>query len=298
MERIPFGLHVGRGELVDVAAVPRGRNCGCICPSCKARLSARQGEVNAWHFAHDSDATQSRPISTCDYSAWVSIRQMALQQFADIRSLECHLPEFRLRSGYGPTVAAAQTVSIEDCRTLIATPYGTADLEGYVGDQRVLIFLFHPERSRPQAQLATPTESWVLAMDLGPVLKLMVAESSAERSCSQILRGQLDHLEGLRWIDHPDLFAVLANESARAEERLQSLHDRQRAHQTGLKERSSFPVGRGRHTTEHPLAAASENNAPRWLHCSLCGHDWEGTTKRCPKGCGTICVSSSPSWRR
>lgn len=298
MERIPFGLHVGRGELVDVTEVPRGRNCGCICPSCKARLVAKHGDVYTWHFAHDTDTDQNRPSSTCDYSAWVSLRQMALQQLAKIHTLSFAVPDFRLRSGYGPVVASPGDVVIEKCSTLVATPYGTADLEGFVGSQRVLLFLFHPERSRPQPRLAAATDSWVLGMDLGPVLKMMLTEASATRTCAQILGDQLNRLDGLRWIDHPDLNAVLANESARAEQRLQEVREQQRAHQTGYSGRSSSPARQSRYTSEYPLAAASDNSMPRWLHCSLCGHDWEGTVKSCPKGCGSICVSSSPSWRR
>ena len=34
--------------------VPSGQACGCICLTCGAPLIARKGEINEWHFAHQS----------------------------------------------------------------------------------------------------------------------------------------------------------------------------------------------------------------------------------------------------
>jgi len=50
---IPFGLRSADQRLVDVSEVPQGGGCGCICPSCRASLIARQGHIKQWHFAHD-----------------------------------------------------------------------------------------------------------------------------------------------------------------------------------------------------------------------------------------------------
>jgi hypothetical protein len=50
-ERIPFGVN-SSGVLVDVTEVARGNSCGCVCPSCRAPLSARQGTKVSWYFAH------------------------------------------------------------------------------------------------------------------------------------------------------------------------------------------------------------------------------------------------------
>ena len=44
------------GELVSVREVARGKACACCCPGCGEVLIARQGEVRAWHFAHESGA--------------------------------------------------------------------------------------------------------------------------------------------------------------------------------------------------------------------------------------------------
>lgn len=50
LPRLPFGLRDGR--LVQVAEVPSGLACGCVCPACGVRLVAKHGTRNAPHFAH------------------------------------------------------------------------------------------------------------------------------------------------------------------------------------------------------------------------------------------------------
>lgn len=43
------------GRMVHVDSVPRGLQCGCICPNCHEKLLARHGEVKEHGFAHHSD---------------------------------------------------------------------------------------------------------------------------------------------------------------------------------------------------------------------------------------------------
>ena len=43
------------GRMVHVDDVPRGIDCGCICPNCQEVLLARKGEVREHHFAHHSE---------------------------------------------------------------------------------------------------------------------------------------------------------------------------------------------------------------------------------------------------
>ena len=52
---VPYGLRKVDQRLVRVDEVPRGANCGSVCPSCKRPLVARQGDINDWHFAHTSE---------------------------------------------------------------------------------------------------------------------------------------------------------------------------------------------------------------------------------------------------
>lgn len=83
MSLIPFAYSKALKRLVDVAEVPRGLACCCICPSCGMRLQARQGEVNEHHFSH-YDKAQSK----CEYSYWVSIRDMAKQILKEVKYIK------------------------------------------------------------------------------------------------------------------------------------------------------------------------------------------------------------------
>ena len=61
MRVIPFGLK--EDLLLEVENVPRGLDCGCVCPDpeCGRPLVARKGDCRAWHFAHLGD-TESQDI--------------------------------------------------------------------------------------------------------------------------------------------------------------------------------------------------------------------------------------------
>lgn len=83
MSLIPFAYSRTLKKLVDATEVPRGLACCCICPSCSMRLQARQGEVNEHHFSH-YDKAQSK----CEYSYWVSIRDMAKQILKEVKYIK------------------------------------------------------------------------------------------------------------------------------------------------------------------------------------------------------------------
>jgi|GEM_PF-5340571 len=53
--RIPFAIGPD-GKPASIDDVPRGLQCECICPACKAQLVAKKGErrLKVWHFAHAS----------------------------------------------------------------------------------------------------------------------------------------------------------------------------------------------------------------------------------------------------
>ena len=50
-----FAMNMDR-EVISIRDVERGKACQCCCASCGELLIARQGDVNAWHFAHQSGA--------------------------------------------------------------------------------------------------------------------------------------------------------------------------------------------------------------------------------------------------
>ncbi len=48
-----FALN-NEGQLISIRDALRGKACNCACPACGEVLVAKQGEVRAWHFAHES----------------------------------------------------------------------------------------------------------------------------------------------------------------------------------------------------------------------------------------------------
>lgn len=42
-----------------VDEVADGSSCGCFCPTCRSRLVAKKGQINEWHFAHESGCRTS-----------------------------------------------------------------------------------------------------------------------------------------------------------------------------------------------------------------------------------------------
>lgn len=49
--KLPYALD-GTGRTVSVNDVPNGLDCNCSCPACGARLVAKQGTEQVWHFSH------------------------------------------------------------------------------------------------------------------------------------------------------------------------------------------------------------------------------------------------------
>ena len=71
-----------------VGDVPQGAACGCRCAACGAVLIAKQGDINAWHFAHEPG--QERP----DYVGAVNLlRALVIEQLHE--RLQRPLPTYR-----------------------------------------------------------------------------------------------------------------------------------------------------------------------------------------------------------
>ncbi len=83
----PYGLK--NGCLVSVNDVPRGLECGCICPACKQRLQAHKGAVRNQYFAHYRG-------SDCGYGYETALHLLAKDILAEEKRLL--LPDLRVHS--------------------------------------------------------------------------------------------------------------------------------------------------------------------------------------------------------
>lgn len=50
------------GDYVSIEHVKNGLDCACVCVDCGGRLSAKQGQVNQWHFSHYNEADNQNCI--------------------------------------------------------------------------------------------------------------------------------------------------------------------------------------------------------------------------------------------
>ena len=82
--KIPYAFSLDSHHLVGVDDVTQGLSCNCICPSCSMRLEAIQGDIKKHHFRHHDKATDD-----CEYSYWVSVRDLAKQIFRELKYIQC-----------------------------------------------------------------------------------------------------------------------------------------------------------------------------------------------------------------
>ncbi len=93
--KIPFGLQGDTIVMIeDISPEARGRKCNCVCPSCKAPLLARLGEIRTHHFAHSGEG--------CDEQiAFLSGLYQMVQEY--ILNNEIVLPKLEVFWGYKRT---------------------------------------------------------------------------------------------------------------------------------------------------------------------------------------------------
>ena len=190
--------------MVDASSVPRGRHCGCVCPSCATPLIARQGEVREWHFAHATNDSEAEGV--CDYSALVSIRLMSHQVLADIEAI--NLPpgpsESRTASREGPIQSVQVDARFED---------SAVDAIAKIKGVPLVLFMTYKSRPIPTA-LHRPTQkdTGVLEIDLNVIWQLLqtsilghVEAKTAEKHSSRnmLMRLLVEDTSAKIWIYHP-----------------------------------------------------------------------------------------------
>jgi hypothetical protein len=209
LNHIPFGVRIEDQQFVDVADVPKGRNCGCVCPSCAIPLIARQGKANRWHFAHASRKVDDVDTE-CAFSFYVSVRMMAKQLLEEGLSLD--LPEwgdvvfeeqFGLAEQFWITHGSSNVV-LEDVKKEYMFEGVPVDVYGKVKAYPVVIYFTHPERSLPFELLKPEQQCGVLEISLNETRKLFTNKNTKDIKFIDELRPYLqNHQEARRWIYHP-----------------------------------------------------------------------------------------------
>lgn len=209
---IPFGLETQTGELIDVTSVPSGKGCGCICPSCKAPLIARKGEINEWHFAHLSRGTYSATEDACDYSFYVSARMMARQLIE--HDLQLLLPElvtsvadminFELVERKR-MVTESRLINISNCNAEQRFYNAEIDIVGEVGGIPFGIYFTHSGRELPlELNVPTGERCGLIAVSLSSLPMKFVMAKQKKVSYREVLQNLLaEDINSKSWVYHP-----------------------------------------------------------------------------------------------
>ncbi|ECN1504218.1 hypothetical protein YT21_24285 [Salmonella enterica subsp. enterica serovar Newport] len=228
INHIPFGLREEDQMYADVADVPKGRLCGCVCPSCHLPLIARQGKVNRWHFAHAGrkvgDIAQS-----CQYSFFVSVRAMARQIIE---------PGFRLfKPGYTGQISERRhgklfsesfcvtdpgTITLGTVRKECLFEQTVVDICTEVNGYPLVIYFSHPERRVP-VSLEKPDNKrcGVLGIDLTGMEALFLTKNAASDRFDEVIKTFIEGDEhSKKWIYYPDKPSVRAGARARLEKKI------------------------------------------------------------------------------
>jgi hypothetical protein len=88
MAKLTYGLKNEKLQHID--DVEQGLKCDCVCPNCKEKLIARQGEINEHHFAHSAKECD---ITVAQESALHIMAKEILEEYKIIK-----LPKFKLHS--------------------------------------------------------------------------------------------------------------------------------------------------------------------------------------------------------
>ena len=287
---IPFGLRESDESIVDVYAVKRGRACGCVCPSCRTPLIARQGEEKVWHFAHASRDVYDRTTQECDFSFYVSVRLMARQLIGSRLTLA--LPDYRNRvtqyvedlhqtRTLDYLVTEARSVELEHVEVETWFADVAVDVKGKVGDFDFVVYLIHPGRAVPtELESLDGAKAGVIAIDLQGMAGALARVKEAGGTYAQALGEFLaKNIASKRWVYHPRNAMMRQKAEAELAESVAREVDEMR---------HRLSVGKALPTQRGPLLAATKIKATRQVRCEclFCGSQWDGHDpglNNCPK---------------
>ncbi|MCF6324736.1 MAG: competence protein CoiA [Gammaproteobacteria bacterium] len=248
---IPFGLEANSGTLVDIADVPRGSKCGCICPACKTPLVARQGEEKEWHFAHASRKVYEKTQKECEFSFYLSVRMMA-RQIID-NEFKIKLPEYRDSvSQYGSAqgysvhesflITEAKEIFLSNVAVEAIFEGVAVDLVGYINDFKFVVYFTHPGRAVPQ-ELESPSDhhSGVMTIALDELRNTIFRQVKNKNQSYQsaLIEYLSNDVSSKQWVFHPRYQRCHQQALERLEEKVKS-----DAREKKVQGRKQVPAGR------------------------------------------------------
>lgn len=296
---IPFGLRLSDQQLVDVSEVERGKNCGCICPSCKTALISRQGNINEWCFAHVAKGGADSIENKCEFSFWVSVALMAKQIISTVKSIK--LPALTLYTNLSDevSIASEQTISFDNVEVEQKVCSILFDALIKFKNHSIAIVFSTPIRQFYLTDLDAFDDNKVGVLEISLFdANLWLLQSDSNGKYAQILRKNiLENNDNKQWLYHPRKSVIERKENIKlnihrpspviAEPPVPRLRKPKRS--VSKKIRIPFQKnGRTIYKTmympsdsfedEHDEYKASEN-----YKCIKCGSEWNGThvCKKC-----------------
>ncbi len=290
---IPFGLNENSGELLDVSDVPKGRKCGCICPSCKTPLIARKGKVNVWHFAHASRSVYSKTERECELSFYVSVRMMARQIIGS--ELELDLPEYvdfvKDNHPYYDDlislpflISEQQSIILSDVKVEQYFLGTNVDVMGDVMGYAFIIYFTHPSRDIPLELLnARDSKIGIISISLTELPTLFFKHRRSGASYQTILFEYLtSDIASKQWVFHPrykrkkeEAREILDQQIAQ----LKTCAKHEAQDNTILEEKSTYMLS----VTEAPVRRLANFEC---VQCHVGWQDWDPSGSVCP-ACNT-----------
>ncbi|MCR9961504.1 phosphatidylinositol kinase [Vibrio alginolyticus] len=83
---MPFAKSDKTGKIIGIQEAERGDKCDCRCLSCATPVTARQADVNQWHFAHRVNETTT--ASECEFSPVTAIALVIRQQLPHLQTFD------------------------------------------------------------------------------------------------------------------------------------------------------------------------------------------------------------------
>ncbi|MUH97712.1 phosphatidylinositol kinase [Aliivibrio fischeri] len=84
--KMPFARSNETGKIISIIEANRGNACNCRCLSCNTPVSARQANVNQWHFSHRTDNTSTE--NECSFSPVTAIALILRQQLPTLQHFD------------------------------------------------------------------------------------------------------------------------------------------------------------------------------------------------------------------
>jgi len=273
--RIPFALDKATNSLVEVGDVRRGRQCGCICPSCKQGVIARHGEVNSWHFSHDQNAID-KPVKECDISFDSCCRQYAIELLLQGYISRLRTPNYEvsvLIDDWSEDELKISVTGSHMLENIIVEKSSKYDIYVKLGEFILFIFLGYESRMVPMSP--DDAKSGLLYIDIGSIKNQFYTTKTTTGLLKSLLKNLIeDSFEYKKWLYHPSEVAARVELNNRLQQKISNIHEN--------KCESLHYID----TANTSLVMKSNSARNGKFTCVICNVSWDGSEFHditCPK---------------